>query len=213
MCLEPVGVPPLLTKDQRGPSDRIHPEELAPIGEHAAAYVALPPAHLPGAQPIVIQCHERYGVVQHTVELADKLAVQGFTVVAPDFYADVVLTGEEERLPDISDTAALRHIDLAIAHARTLPGCDADSPVAIIGVCRTGSYGLVADAERDDIDAVVLLYGGAQPREYQLGDLRTREYPEHHPLRLGPGARTMGREGPHHVPRPRASRARSDRGR
>lgn len=33
-------------------------------------------------------CHERYSVVQHTVELADRFADAGFVAVAPYFYAD-----------------------------------------------------------------------------------------------------------------------------
>jgi carboxymethylenebutenolidase len=179
MCLETHGVPPMLTKEERGPSDRIDPRELTPLGPVSWGYVARAEGSGSGtAQPILIQCHERYGVVQHTIELADRFAEAGFVTIAPDFYADVELTGAEERLPEISDEAALRHIDAAIAYARTLEGCGEDSPVAVIGVCRTGSYGLVADAERDDIDAVVLLYGGAQDREYEVGDLRTRPYEE-----------------------------------
>ena len=178
MCVEPNGVPPMLAKEERGPADRIDPRELTPLGPRSWGYVALPPSSPASARPILIQCHERYGVVQHTVELADRFAAAGLVTVAPDFYADVELTGQEDRLPEISDAAALRHIDAAIAYARTLEGYGADSPVAVIGVCRTGSYGIVADAERDDIDAVVLLYGGAQTREYEVGELRTRSYEE-----------------------------------
>lgn len=176
MCIEPEGVPPMLPKEERGPSDRIDPRELTPLGLVSWGYVAVPSAPATAPRPILIQCHERYGVVQHTVELADRFADAGLVTVAPDFYADVELTGEEERLPEISDAAGLRHIDAAIAYARTLEGCSDDSPIAVIGVCRTGSYGLVADAERDDINAVVMLYGGAQAREYEVGDLRSVPY-------------------------------------
>ena len=166
----------MLPKEDRGPSDRIDPHELTPLGPVSWGHVAVPAAAATGPRPILIQCHERYGVAQHTVELADRFAAAGLVTVAPDFYADVELTGDEDRLPELSDAAALRHIDAAIAHARTIEGCGADSPVAVVGVCRTGSYGLVADAARDDIDAVVMLYGGAQSREYEVGDLRPTPY-------------------------------------
>ena len=179
MCMEPKGIPPLQTADRRGPADRIPPEELAALGPVSHGWVAVP-GNLDSAAPtpVVIVCHERYGVVQHTVELTERFAAAGFVAVAPDFYADMDLSGEQERLPDIDDATALRHLDAAIAHARNLDPSVGSAPVAIVGICRTGSYGILASAVRDDIAAVVMLYGGAQPREYEVGDLRTTPYPE-----------------------------------
>jgi carboxymethylenebutenolidase len=177
MCVETPGVPPLLAADRRGPTDRIAPDELTPIGGASVAWVSAPADPGPGADtPIVVVCHERYGVVRHTVELAERLAGAGFLAVAPDFYADAVLTGEEERLPDVADDVVLRHLDAAITHARGLPGCGAASPVAVIGICRSGSYGILASAARPDVGAVVMLYGGAQPREFRTGPLRSTPY-------------------------------------
>jgi carboxymethylenebutenolidase len=132
----------------------------------------------PTPTPVLIVCHERYGVVQHTVELTEKFAAAGFVAVAPDFYADMDLSDEHDRLPDIDDVAALRHLDAAISYARSLDPSVNGAPVAVVGICRTGSYGILASAERDDIAAAVMLYGGAQPREYQVGDLRSTPYPE-----------------------------------
>lgn len=179
MCLEIPGVPPLLPAHERGPTDRISPDELQPIGGSSVAWVSVPTGGdgAPGS-PIVVVCHERYGVVRHTTELADRFASAGFVTVAPDFYADMVLTGEEERLPDVADDAVLRHLDQSIAHARTLPGGSPESPVAVIGICRSGSYGILASALRADISAVVMLYGGAQPREYATNELRPTPYEE-----------------------------------
>jgi carboxymethylenebutenolidase len=183
MCMEPKGIPPLQAADRRGPADRIPPEELTALGPVSYGWVAVPgnlesAVPTPTPTPVVIVCHERYGVVQHTVELTEKLAAAGFVAVAPDFYADMDLSGELDRLPDIDDAAALRHLDAAIAYARDLDPSVGSAPVAVVGICRTGSYGILASAERDDIAAVVMLYGGAQPREYQVGDLRTTPYPE-----------------------------------
>jgi carboxymethylenebutenolidase len=117
-------------------------------------------------------------VVRHTVELAERFAQSGFVTVAPDFYADLPLTGAEPRLPDVPDDAVLRHVDAAIAHARTLPGVGPDSPVGVIGVCKSGSWPILAAAERSDIAAAVMLYGGAQEREYETGEWRSRPYEE-----------------------------------
>jgi carboxymethylenebutenolidase len=177
MCVEPNGVPPLRTAEARGPADRIPPDELIPLGPASYGWVAVPDA-VGASAPVVIVCHERYGVVQHTVELTEKFAAEGFIAVAPDFYADVELSGEHERLPDIGDTAAMRHLDAAISYARGLDAYLSGAPIAVVGICRTGSYGILANAERDDIAAVVMLYGGAQPREYEVGELRPTPYVE-----------------------------------
>jgi carboxymethylenebutenolidase len=175
MCVEPVGVPPLRTVEARGPADRIPPDELTPLGPVSYGWVAVPAA-VDSAAPVVIVCHERYGVVRHTIELTEKFAAAGFIAVAPDFYADMDLSGEHERLPDIGDGAALRHLDAAISHVRGLDVYVSGEPIIVIGICRTGSYGILASAERDDIAAVVMLYGGAQPREYDVGELRPTPY-------------------------------------
>ena len=178
VCVEPRGVPPFVPAADRGPGDRIPPRELLPIGDDSVGWVSLPEGGGPEPRPVLVQCHERYGVVQHTVDLAERFARAGFVTVAPDFYAGMGLTGGEERLPDVPDDEVLRHLDAAISHARSLPGVGPGSPVGVIGVCRSGSYPLLASAERADIAAAVLLYGGAQDREYVTGPLRRRPYEE-----------------------------------
>lgn len=176
MCVETPGVPAMVPPESRGPTDRIDPRELTAIGGTSAARVSVPPEAPEGGSAIVVLCHERYGVVQHTIELADRFAAAGFVTVAPDFYADMALTGEEERLPDVPDDAVLRHVGAAISYARTLPACGAATPVAVIGICRSGSYGILASAERQDVDAVVMLYGGAQAREFSPDGPRSSSY-------------------------------------
>jgi carboxymethylenebutenolidase len=179
MCVEPKGIPPLLAAEKRGPADRIPPQELTALGPVSYGFLAVPERPDPAVPtPVVIVCHERYGVVQHTVELTEKFAAAGFVAVAPDFYADVDLSGEHERLPDIGDAAAMRHLNAAIDHVRTLDAHVDGAPIAVIGICRTGSYGILASAVRDDISAAVMLYGGAQPREYEIGELRSIPYAE-----------------------------------
>lgn len=177
MCVEPDGVPPLKAAGRRGPSDRIPPDELTRLGPVSYGWVAVPDTvDQSKPAPVVIVCHERYGVVQHTVELTERFASEGFITVAPDFFADVDLSGEHQRLPDIGDAAALRHLHAAIAYAQTLDVHVSGAPIGVIGICRTGSYGILAGAVRDDIAAAVMLYGGAQPREYEVGQLRTTPY-------------------------------------
>ena len=177
MCVEPKGVPPLRRAEERGPADRIPPDELTQLGPASYGWVAVPDA-VDTPAPVVVICHERYGVVQHTVELTEKFAAAGFIAVAPDFYADMDLSGERERLPDISDATALRHLDAAVSYVHGLDAYSSGAPIAVIGICRTGSYGILASAQRDDVTAVVMLYGGAQPREFEVGELRSTPYVE-----------------------------------
>src|SRR5690349_9482638 len=177
MCVEPKGVPPLRGAEARGPADRIPPDELTQLGPESYGWVALPEG-IDGPAPVVVICHERYGVVQHTVELTERFAAAGYIAVAPDFYADIDLSGVHDRLPDISDAGALRHLDAAVSYVRGLDAYAGGAAIGVIGICRTGSFGILGDARRDDIAAVVMLYGGAQPREYEVGDLRPTPYVE-----------------------------------
>jgi carboxymethylenebutenolidase len=36
--------------------------------------------------PAIVLMHERYGLVKHTCDLAERLARDGFVCIAPDFY-------------------------------------------------------------------------------------------------------------------------------
>jgi len=71
----------------------------------------------------------------------------------------------------------LRHLDAAVAHAKTIDGVDAGA-VAVVGICRSGSYGILASACRRDVSAVVMLYGGAQQREFTRKAHGSRSYAE-----------------------------------
>src|SRR5690242_18647553 len=134
MCVETHGVPPLRSREARGPGDRIPPGELTRLGPDSFGWVAKPDA-IDVAAPIVIVCHERYGVVRHTVELTEKFAGAGFVAVAPDFYADMDLSGEHERLPDIGDASALRHLDAAASYVRAMDARLTGTSIAVIGIC------------------------------------------------------------------------------
>jgi carboxymethylenebutenolidase len=48
------------------------------------AFVAMPAG---GSKvPAIVLMHERYGLVKHTCDLAERLARDGFVCIAPDFY-------------------------------------------------------------------------------------------------------------------------------
>ena len=39
-----------------------------------------------GKYPAIVIMHERYGLVKHTLDLAERFARDGFVCIAPDFY-------------------------------------------------------------------------------------------------------------------------------
>lgn len=129
---------------------------------------------------LVIVCHERYGLAQHTLDLAHRLADDGYVAIAPDFYAD--WDGDRDALAagdiivDLGDTHVQRHLAAAITYGvetlRVHP-----ERVAVFGVCLSGSYGLLANEVHRQLGAVVLFYGGvgdadlSPDRERPYGDL------------------------------------------
>jgi carboxymethylenebutenolidase len=78
------------------------------------AFVAVPDAATKA--PAVIVVHERYGLVKHTCDLAERFARDGLVAIAPDLY--------------------FRHPDQAALHRGDV-GCDISDPDAEIALGRT----------------------------------------------------------------------------
>ena len=131
------------------------------------AFVAVPDA---GARtPAVIVVHERYGLVRHICDLAERFARDGFVAIAPDLYFE---HPDQEALHrgdagcDVADPDALVALDAAIAALRAIPQADA-TRIAIMGICQTARLPLVVAAARP-IAAALVWYGAAQPREWAV---------------------------------------------
>ena len=128
-----------------------------------------------GRSPAVIQLHERYGVVQHTTDIAERLAANGYVVLAPDMFSR--FTGDREALAlgdigvGIRDDEALVDLDECMGYLRGLDCVDGDR-IAVMGVCQTGRQPLLAAAHRDDLRCVVVFYGGIYERDWQPHDER-----------------------------------------
>jgi carboxymethylenebutenolidase len=131
------------------------------------AFVALPDGGT--ARPAIVLMHERYGLVQHTRDLAARLARAGFACIAPDFFhkhPDQVALHRGDVAYEMTDTEAVEHLDAAIAEIAKLSQVD-QSKVAVMGVCQTGRHPLVLAAQRP-IAAALVWYGGASQREWQV---------------------------------------------
>ncbi len=131
------------------------------------AYLAVPPGKAKG--PAVVLMHERYGLVQHTKDLAMRFARAGFVCIAPDFFhkhPDQAALHRGDVGYDMTDPEAVSYLDAAIAELAALPQVD-PSKIAVAGVCQTGRHPLVLAAQRP-IAAALIWYGAASQREWQV---------------------------------------------
>jgi carboxymethylenebutenolidase len=125
------------------------------------------------AQGAVVILHERYGLVQHTLDLAQRLAADGYVALAPDLFSrwdgdrDALARGEVRvTLPD-DEVAAV--IDRAIDFVKPRA-----SHVALMGVCQSGRYPIVVGSRRRDLAACVVFYGASQQRDWEASALQPR---------------------------------------
>ena len=132
------------------------------------AFLALPTAQ-DRKLPAIILMHERYGLVQHTRDLAARFARDGFVCLAPDFFyrhpdQDALHRGAAGYA--ITDTEAVASLDAALAELAGLPQVDS-AKIAVKGVCQTGRHPLVFAAERGNVAAALVWYGAANAREWE----------------------------------------------
>jgi carboxymethylenebutenolidase len=138
-----------------------------------SAVRALPKAK--GKRPAVIILHERYGIDQHTKDLAVKLAQAGFVGLAPDLFHR--FTGDRKALQkgqvrvDLRDDQALEDLNAAVDYLQGLDSVDGGR-IGIIGVCQTGRQPLLLAANRDDLAGAVVLYGAIGGKEWEENELR-----------------------------------------
>jgi len=130
------------------------------------AFVAMPDAK-GQLFACVILLHERYGLVQHTKDLAMRFAREGYVCVAPDLFfmhpnQDALHRGDAGCEP--TDDAVAAQMDAAIDAALTRFSAD-PARLAVMGVCQTARYPIVC-ASRRKIAAALCWYGAAQPREW-----------------------------------------------
>jgi len=132
------------------------------------------PAHLArpaaaGRYPVVVLMHERYGLVQHTKDLAARCARDGFVVLAPDFFfkhPDPAALNAGRSRYDMTDPEAVGLLSSALAALEKHPSADMNR-IAVAGYCQTGRHPLVFAAEVK-ISAAIVWYGAASKREWEV---------------------------------------------
>ena len=104
------------------------------------AFLAMPATDRP--LPAIVLMHERYGLVQHTRDLATRFARDGFVCIAPDFFhkhPDQAALHRGDVGYDMTDPEAVEYLNAAIDELAALPQVD-QGKIAVKGVCQTGRH-------------------------------------------------------------------------
>ena len=131
------------------------------------AFIAAPAG--PAKVPVIVILHERYGLVQHTKDLAMRHAREGLVCIAADYFfkhPDQVALHKGDSGYDMTDPESLEYMNAALDEVAKIPQADM-SKVVCMGVCQTGRHPLVLAANRP-IQAALVWYGAAQGREWDV---------------------------------------------
>lgn len=134
------------------------------------AFLAVPTRWNPPYRAMIL-CHERYGLVKHTLDLAARFASYGYVCLAPDFASNWdgdkdALNRGDARL-DISQDVITFSMSSSLDYLKALDVVDADR-CAAMGVCMSGNYPWFLNAVRQDVAANICYYGGARTSEEVL---------------------------------------------
>ncbi len=128
-------------------------------GNEAHGYLAVPES---GSGPGVIVIQEWWGLVDHIVDVCDRLATEGFVALAPDLYGGRTTHDADEAgklMGELPPERAVRELSGAVDY---LLGHEAvtGEKVGAVGFCMGGGFVvLLANQERARIAATVAFYG------------------------------------------------------
>ena len=137
------------------------------IGEGTRAFLTLPKRG-GGPHGGVILGHERYGLVQHTLDLAAKFASYGYVCIAPDMASH--WDGDKEALNrgdahlELSDDDIRFYYSISLDYLMRMSEVD-NARIAAMGVCQSGAYPLLLNSVREEVAANLIFYGGNQTPE------------------------------------------------
>jgi carboxymethylenebutenolidase len=112
-------------------------------------------------RPGVVLVHAWWGLNQTIRNMADRLAEEGFTVLAPDLFEGVVVTTEAEAEAAAGAEPREARLSRVLAALRALRDEPRMAPdrVGVMGISLGAMYALEAAAGDSQIAAVVLFYG------------------------------------------------------
>jgi carboxymethylenebutenolidase len=139
----------------------------------ARAYLSLPEgakAPLPG----VIIIHEWWGLNEHIMHWADRLAAEGYAALAVDLYGGKVATTREEAMATLKSVDATRAAEvLEAAHAFLGSDARVQAPrTGAMGWCFGGGWTLRTAMAEPELDAAVMYYGHPVTDPAELASIR-----------------------------------------
>lgn len=148
------------------------------FGDRVNAFLAIPEIGT-GPFAAVILGHERYGLVQHTLDLTAKWARSGYVAIAPDMFSrwegdkDALNRGDITVPLSVADIRSYMSdsLDFLLEHPQVN-----QRQIAAMGVCQSGDYPLVLNSTRPEVAANIVVYGGAQKGVWETNELRTEPY-------------------------------------
>jgi carboxymethylenebutenolidase len=129
------------------------------------AYLALPKAGPPKRAGVIV-IHENRGLNPHIKDVARRVAVGGFTALAPDALSPIGGTPSDEEearaaFARLDRDAAVRNFVAAIAYLKGRS--DAAGPVGAVGFCWGGGMVNLLAVAAPDLAAGVPFYGAVAP--------------------------------------------------
>ncbi len=110
--------------------------------------------------PSVILIQEYWGINAHVKSLADRLAKEGFLVLAPDLYHGKIAKDAAEAgklMTELDTLEAMREIAASVEHVKEHPR--GNGKVGVIGFCMGGALAFAAACHVEGLSAVVPFYG------------------------------------------------------
>ncbi len=133
--------------------------EFASNGSNGQGYLAVPES---GSGPGVVLIQEWWGLVPHIIDVADRLAAEGFVTLAPDLYRGENTTEPDEAgklMMALNLEQAAKDMSGAVTYLLDHESVTAKS-VGVMGFCMGGGLSLVlACQEGDRVGACVPFYG------------------------------------------------------
>ena len=146
-------------------------------GDRVQGFLAIP-QNQQGPFGAVVLGHERYGFVQHTLDLVAKFAAHGYVGLAPGMFSR--WDGDKEALSrgdirvSISDEEIRSYMGDSLDYRMSHKQVDPDR-ISAMGVCQSGDYPLILNSVRQEVAANIVVYGGAQARVWEVDEYRPKE--------------------------------------
>jgi carboxymethylenebutenolidase len=138
-------------------------------GGTAHGYLAQPES---GSGPGVIVIQEWWGLDDSIVDVANRLAREGFVALAPDLYGGSVTHDENEAMTlatQLVPGQAVADLSGAVGYLLGLPSVTG-AAAGVVGFCMGGGFGLRLAAQAgEQAAAAVVFYGAVSPDEDMSG--------------------------------------------